>query len=66
LKGKARAVLESVEDPMNLNYADLKSKLELRFGEGYLSQNFYASFTSRKQKEKILLRLDLILKGFAV
>jgi len=50
LRGKARAVLESVEDPMNLNYADLKSKLELRFGEGHLSQNFYASFTSRKQK----------------
>jgi len=50
LRGKARAVLESVEDPMNLNYADLKSKLELRFGEGHLSQNFYSSFTSRKQK----------------
>jgi len=44
------AVLESVEDPMNLNYVDLKSKLELRFGEGHLSQNFYGSFTSRKQK----------------
>jgi len=50
LRGKVRAVLESVEDPMNLNYSELKSKLELRFGEGHLSQNFYASFTSRRQK----------------
>jgi len=49
LRGKC-AVFESVEDPMNLNYAELKSKLELRFGEGHLSQNFYASFTSRRQK----------------
>jgi len=50
LRGKARAVLESMEDPANLNYTELKSKLELRFGEGHLSQNFYASFTSRRQK----------------
>jgi len=50
LRGKARAVLESVEDLTNLDYTELKSKLELRFGEGQLSQNYYASFTSRRQK----------------
>jgi len=43
-------VLESVEDPVNLNYAELKSKFELRFGEGHPLQNFYASFTNRRQK----------------
>jgi len=50
LRGKARAVLESVENLANLDYAELKSRLELRFGEGQLSQDYYASFTSRRQK----------------
>jgi len=30
LRGKARAVLECVEDIENINYAELKAKLELR------------------------------------
>jgi len=47
---RARAVLESVENLANLDYEELKSKLELRFGEGQLSQDCYASFTSRRQK----------------
>jgi len=50
LRGKARAVLETVQDVSHLEFAELKSKLELRFGEGYLSQNFYVQFTNRKQK----------------
>lgn len=50
LRGKARAVLECVENVNSLTYAELKSKLELRFGEGYLSQTYYSQFTNRKQK----------------
>ncbi|KAM0730354.1 hypothetical protein ACS0PU_002683 [Formica fusca] len=50
LRGKARAVLECVVNIENLDYAELKSKLELRFGEGLLSQSYYSQFTNRKQK----------------
>lgn len=50
LRGKARSVLESVEDLENLQYSKLESKLELRFGEGKLTQNYYSQFTGRKQK----------------
>lgn len=50
LRGKARAVLETVHDVSRLEFAELKSKLELRFGEGNLAQNFYVQFTNRKQK----------------
>lgn len=50
LRGKARSVLESIEDLENCSYEELKSKLELRFGEGQLSQNSYTQFTNRKQK----------------
>jgi len=50
LRGKARAVLECVEDIENINYAELKAKLELRFGEAYLAQSYYSLFTNRKQK----------------
>jgi len=48
LRGKARSVLETVEDVSNLEFNELKSKLELRFGEGHLSQNYYVQFTNRK------------------
>jgi len=44
LKGKARSVLECIQVE-NLEYGELKEKLELRFGEGNLSQNFYKSAT---------------------
>lgn len=50
LRGKARSVLETVQDVACLEFAELKSKLELRFGEGHLSQNYYVQFTNRKQK----------------
>jgi len=50
LRGKARSVLESVEDLGSLEYSELRSKLELRFGEEYFSQDYYSTFTSRKQK----------------
>lgn len=50
LRGKARAVLECVQEIENLDSFELKSKLELRFGESYLSQSYYSQFTNRKQK----------------
>lgn len=48
LRGKARSVLESVEDLENLDFEELKSKLELRFGEGNFAQNYYCQFVNRK------------------
>jgi len=50
LRGKARVVLESVSDLENLSYGELKSKLELRFGETHSLQNYYSQFTNRRQK----------------
>lgn len=50
LRGKARSVLECISNIETLKFEELKSKLELRFGEGQLSQAFYTQFTSRKQK----------------
>lgn len=50
MRGKARSVLETVESLEGLSFAELKSKLELRFGEGHLSQNYYSTFVNRKQK----------------
>ncbi|XP_071579583.1 uncharacterized protein [Temnothorax nylanderi] len=50
LRGKARSVLETVQDVERLDFAELKAKLELRFGEGRQSQNCYVAFTNRKQK----------------
>jgi len=50
LRGKARAVLECVENIESINYAEIKAKLELRFGEAYLAQSYYSLFTNRRQK----------------
>jgi len=50
LRGKARAVLESVLDLENVSFDELKSKLELRFGEIHSLQNYYSQFTNRKQR----------------
>ncbi|CAL1672146.1 unnamed protein product [Lasius platythorax] len=50
LRGKARTVLENVENFEELTFAELKSKLELLFGDGNLTQNYYSLFTNRKQK----------------
>jgi len=50
LRGKARTVLERVSDLENLSYNELKSKLELRFGETNSLQNYYFQFTNRRQK----------------
>ncbi|XP_032663763.1 uncharacterized protein LOC116840729 [Odontomachus brunneus] len=50
LRGKARALLDLCDNGNDtLTFADLRSKLELRFGEGELAQNFYSQFTNRKQ-----------------
>jgi hypothetical protein len=50
LRGKARSVLECVQDVDELEFEELKSKLELRFGEVQHSQNYYTLFTNRRQK----------------
>ncbi|KYN29413.1 hypothetical protein ALC57_01146, partial [Trachymyrmex cornetzi] len=34
----------------NLDFSELKSRLELRFGEAQSLQNYYSQFTNRKQK----------------
>jgi len=39
-----------VLDLENLSYDELKSKLELRFGETHSLQNYYSQFTNRRQK----------------
>ena len=63
LRGKARSLLESCADGIkSLTYAELTEKLELRFGEGHLSQNYYSLFTNRKQRfgeEYVALGSDL-------
>jgi len=50
LRGKARAVSETMQDVSHVEFAELKSKLELRFEEGHLPQNYYVQFTNRKQQ----------------
>lgn len=51
LRRKARAILETIENFFEINYSEIKSKLELQFGEGHLSQNYFIQeFSNRKQK----------------
>lgn len=50
LREKARSVLESVEDLENCDFEELKLKLELRYGKGQLSKNYYSQFANRRQK----------------
>ncbi|XP_071652584.1 uncharacterized protein [Temnothorax longispinosus] len=50
LRGKARSILETVQDVDCLDFADLEAKLELRFGEGHLTQNSYSALTNRRQR----------------
>lgn len=50
LRGKARIVLENIDNFEELTFAELRSKLELLFGDGNSTQNYYSLFTNRKQK----------------
>jgi len=50
LRDKARSVLDGIFEIESLNFEDLKSKLELRFGEGHLAQTYHSQFTNRKQR----------------
>lgn len=43
-------VLENIENFENLSFSELEPKLELLFGEGNLTQNYYSLFTNCKQK----------------
>lgn len=50
LRGKSRSILETVQDLENLEFAELKLKLELHFGERPSFQDYYSQFTYRKQR----------------
>jgi len=50
LRGKARSVLDGVPEIETLKFEEIKSRLELRFGEEHLTQVYYTQFTNRKQK----------------
>lgn len=62
LRGEARSVLESLEDVETFGYLDLKSKLEVCFGEVVSAQGYYLRFTNGRQKageEYAMLGADL-------
>ncbi|KYN19733.1 hypothetical protein ALC57_07960 [Trachymyrmex cornetzi] len=52
LRGKARAILENMQNLETLRFEELrlKSKLEMCFGETQSLQGYYSQFTSRRQK----------------
>lgn len=50
LREKTRPVLETVQDLETVDYMELSLKLEMHFGEGHLSQNYYSQFTNRRQR----------------
>ncbi|RLU19061.1 hypothetical protein DMN91_009419 [Ooceraea biroi] len=50
LRGKTQAVLYSVADAESLEFAELKSKLKLQFGESEFAQDYYHQFINRKQR----------------
>jgi hypothetical protein len=50
LRGKARSVLDGISELENLQFSELESRLELRFGENHLTQSFYTQFINRKQR----------------
>ncbi|EZA61681.1 hypothetical protein X777_10513 [Ooceraea biroi] len=49
LRGRARAVLGTLEDPELFAFSELKAKLEVRFGESAYAQDYYLQFTNRRQ-----------------
>jgi len=54
-----RSILDGIFEIENLRFEELKSKLELYFGEGHLAQTYYTQFTNRRQKFfKDLMSLD--------
>lgn len=49
LRGKARSVLDAAESEGGFGFAELKERLELRFGERESAHNYYVQFSNRKQ-----------------
>jgi len=43
-------VLDGISDIENLKFEELRSRLELHFGEGHLAQTYYTRFTNRRQR----------------
>jgi len=50
LRGRARSVLDGIVEIDSVSFTELKSELELCFGEGYSAQSYYFQFTNRRQK----------------
>jgi len=50
LRWRARAILDGISEIENLKFEELRSKLELYFGEEHSAQTYYTQFTNRKQK----------------
>jgi len=51
LRRKARAVLENMQNLENLQFEELKSKLEMRFEEMHSLQNYYLQFINRNMEK---------------
>jgi len=50
LRGKTHSILDGIAEIDSVSFTELKSKLELRFGEGHSAQSYYFQFTNRRQK----------------
>jgi len=50
LRGRARFILDGIAEIGSVTFTELKSKLELRFGEGHSAQSYYFQFINRRQK----------------
>jgi len=49
---RARSVLDGRGEKLeNLNFSELKAKLEFRFSERHLARAYYSQFTNRRQKD---------------
>ncbi|RLU19460.1 hypothetical protein DMN91_008017 [Ooceraea biroi] len=55
LQGKARSVLDALENPESFGYDELKSKLELRFGESICAKLLRAVHKSEAGARRIFL-----------
>lgn len=50
LRGKAHVILDRIAEIESITFSELKTKLELYFGERYSTHSYYLPFTNRKQK----------------
>jgi len=50
LRDKARVIVDGIFEIENLKFEELKSRLELHYGEEHLAQTYYIQFTKRRHK----------------